>query len=301
MIRPSALQIAQFCGLAPRLAEQFPEATPAADRGTEIHAEIARALLGGDQPKSAEAKAAVAWVRSMEIKRVEAPLQLSDPETGDVITEGTVDLWTTEPTVTTVLDWKTGRRENVAPVDDNLQLLAYGLAAGLAEDAPGFRCIIAFLDGDTLTTDESRFYPQSEWWPLLERVKAAASKPAVATPGAHCAGCYQRPHCDSWRSRARMALQLVGRGPAEVTINDDTATELILRVQAVREAADLAEEMVRAHVRNGGRVEDGDRVYAPSMVNGRRSGPTVKELEAQGLKHLIREGKPSERWGWKRA
>ena len=76
---------------------------------------------------------------------------------------------------------------------------------------------------------------------------------------------------------------------------------MILRVQAIREAADMAEELVRAHVRGGGTVEADGKVYAPSMVAGRRSGPTVKELEAEGLAHLIRDGKPSERWGWRRA
>jgi hypothetical protein len=65
MTRPSALQIAERCGLAPKLAEQYPEASPAADRGTAIHAEIAKALLGGTAPTTPEARAAVAYVRGL--------------------------------------------------------------------------------------------------------------------------------------------------------------------------------------------------------------------------------------------
>ncbi len=181
--------------------------------------------------------------------------------------------------IVVVVDWKTGRRENVPPVDENLQLLAYGLAAGLASDAKGFRCIIAFLDGDRVDADESRIYHQADWWPLLERVKAAASRPAVATPGAHCGGCYQRAHCSSWTARASTALALIERRELELT--PETAAQLLLRVQAVREAADFAEEMARSFVRNGGRIEADGKAYAPQMVNGRRTGPTLAELEAR--------------------
>ncbi len=93
MIRPSALQLAEKCGLASRLAEQHPEASPAADRGTAIHREIARALLGREAPTTPEAKAAVAWARErLNVSAVEAPVCLRDPETDEVITEGTADL-----------------------------------------------------------------------------------------------------------------------------------------------------------------------------------------------------------------
>lgn len=231
----------------------------------------------------------------------EVPLRLADPETDETITEGTADVAIAEPSKVTVIDWKTGRRENVAPVDDNLQLLAYGLAAGLAADAPAFRCIIVFLDGDKVTTDESRLYPATEWWPLLDRIRAAASRPAEATPGAHCSRCYQRAVCPSWRERATTALSLLQARPTDMDLTADVAVQLILRVQAVREAADMAEEMARAYVRNGGTIEADGKVYAPQLVAGRRSGPSIKELEAEGLGHLIREGRPSERWGWKRA
>lgn len=300
MIRPSLLQIAERCGLAPKLAADFPEASPAADRGSAIHAEIARALLGGTPPESREGLAACGWASKLDIAGVEVPVRLLDPETADVITEGTADIVAQEPEVLTVVDWKTGRPENVAPADDNLQLLAYGLAAGLQADAPGFRVIAAFLDGDKVTTDESRFYPAGTWWPLLERVKAAATRPPVATPGAHCGLCYQRAVCPSYRERAQTALALLPKNGAELALNDHTAAELMVRVKAVRDACDLAEEMAKAHVKSGGTVQADGMTWGPRMVAGRRSGPSVKELESTGLGHLVKQGAPSERWEWRR-
>jgi hypothetical protein len=65
MIRPSALQMAEHCGLASKLAEAYPETSSAADRGAGIHAEIARAIMGGVAPTSPEARAAVAWLRGL--------------------------------------------------------------------------------------------------------------------------------------------------------------------------------------------------------------------------------------------
>lgn len=199
-----------------------------------------------------------------------------------------------------VIDFKTGRPENVAPARDNLQLAAYGLATALKLSAQSFTVVLVFLDGDRVTTDSADF-AEADWWRLLERVKAAASKPPVATWGPHCAGCYPRMHCDSWRARAGNALMLLPDREADLQLTEEAAREMILRVQAVREAADYGEELVRTFVRNGGRVEADGKIYAPSMVNGRRSGPSVAELEKQGLGHLVKAGTPYEKWGWKRA
>lgn len=96
MIRPSALTLAEKCGLSAKLAADFPEASPAADRGTAIHAEIAAALApGGPEPKSPEAIAAVEWLRRTYpglLPHPEYAVQLDDVETGEPITAGTADL-----------------------------------------------------------------------------------------------------------------------------------------------------------------------------------------------------------------
>lgn len=291
------------CGLAAKLANDFPEGSDAAERGTGIHAEIAAALSPeGGEPVSQEAKAAVRWASAFNDYATEKRLQLRDPETGEVITEGTADFIGVEPDNIAIVDWKTGRPENVPAAEDNLQLLAYGLAEAIETNAPGFRCILAFLDGEKVTTDETRFYPPEDWWALLDRVKAAASRTPEARPGSHCAGCYQRKVCPNYRERAALALTLLPRERTEIAnLTDDEAAALVLRAKAVREAADLAEELAKAHVLAGGRIEADGKVWAPVTVNGRRSGPSLKDLEAQGLGHLIRPGAPTTRWDWRKA
>jgi len=300
------LNIARHCGLAPKLAEQYPEASPAADRGTEIHRAIAAGLSACEMPADPDAKAAVQWIlgraeAGAQVIGVERPVALADPETGDEITAGTVDVAVRVGEIVECIDWKTGRPENVPSPSENLQLAAYGLALALAEGASAYRATLVFLRDGQVEAVPGPVVEGEAMWAALAEVKAAASKPPVATPGAHCGGCYQRAVCPSWRERATTALSLLPKAGADMALTDEKAADLIVRVQAVREACDLAEEMVRAHVKAGGRVEAGGKVYGPQMVNGRRSGPTVKELEAQGLGHLVREGKPYERWGWSRA
>jgi len=301
MIRPSALQMAEACGLAPRLAERHPEASPAADAGTAKHAAVARAIATGEPPSDPDALWAWEWLKGQDATdvRAEVPLVLEDPRTWEAITEGTADVVATRAGIPSVIDWKFGRSENVPPAEDSLQLAAYALAAGLRAGAPAVSWQIVFpaerrSSGIVVLT-------QGGWIAWLDRIAAAASRPAVASPGAHCAGCYQRAVCPSWRERATTALALLPEQPTDLALTDEQAVTLALRVQAVREAADVAEEMVRAHVLAGGRCEADGRVYDRQTVAGRRSGPGVKELEAAGLGHLIKQGAPSERWGWRRS
>lgn len=300
-IRPSLLQIAERCGLAPKLAADYPEASPAADRGTEIHAEIADALREKRRPKSSEARAAYDWVmHDVPAKMIiEEPIELRDPETDEVITAGTPDLILIHADGgLTVVDWKTGRPDNVAGPDDNLQLMAYGAAASLKYDVVPANACLVFLDGVVATSVTGQPYPSL--WDVIERVRHAANRQPVATPGSHCAGCYQRQVCPSWRERAATALALLPRTPTDLTLTDEQAAELVLRVQAVKEAAELAEELAKSHVRNGGRIVANGKEWLPANVNGRKTAD-VKALEAAGLHEYIREGRPYERWGWKRA
>ncbi len=303
MRRPSALQMAENCGLASVLAERFPETSSAADFGTDRHEEIRDVLRGKRKAKSPEARAAIGWLDTLEGANlmIEEPIELRDPETDEVITAGTPDLVVlpvNDPSVI-VVDWKTGRPENVPHPDNNLQVMSYAAAAALKYDRTVASGVLVFLDGDKATPVAGQPYPSL--WDIIERVRRAAERKPVATPGAHCSGCWQRMHCDSWRARATTALALVQSPANDLTLTNETAAEMILRVQAVREAADTAEQLVRAHVLNGGTVEADGKVYAPAMVNGRRTGPTLAELEAAGLGHMIRPGTPTERWSWRRA
>lgn len=299
MIRPSALQIAEHCGLSARLAEQYPETSPAADRGTAIHADIAMALTTGKPAATPEGRAAVRWVKDTkggEDLIVEQGIELRDPETDEVITAGTPDLvlLDNDGVHASVIDWKTGRPDHVPVPAENMQLMAYAAAVALKHDRPAVNGILVFLDGAETTT-----FAGQDWlhhWDLIERVRTAANRPAVASPGEHCWRCWSRSHCQSYRDRAGLALTTL-QGSRELTLTDETAGELAVRIKAVREAADMAEELVKAHVRNGGRALADGKAYVPQTIAGRKTAD-VRELLADGLDRYVREGKPYERWSW---
>lgn len=299
MIRCSQLQLAERCGLASRLAEQYPETSQAAERGTAIHVEIA-----SGKPVSAEARAALEWLpNGQKSIEHEVPVRLLDPETGDVITAGTADVLAIDDRgVLQVIDWKTGSPDYVTAPDDNLQLLAYGVAAALNREAPAFRVALAFLDGDQVDVRWSIAYWGDTWWPLIDRIKAAASAPPVARTGPHCSSCWQRKHCSAWLLPAfegETALKPFTEGGGGLT-SANVARALELR-DVMRTMLDTMDGQIEAYVREAGPVRVGDREFGCWPTRGRRTGPTLAELEAQGLGHLIKQGAPTTRMGWRKA
>ncbi len=290
------LAMAERCGLAPALAEQYPETGDAAERGTAIHAEIVRAWRENDQAPYPEAQAACDWLRSLGI---DAELywekQVAVVDDLDVLTEGTPDLVIEEAAICTVVDWKTGRSENVEDADSNLQLIAYGLAICGGE---AFRCVLVFLDGLHADARYSRVFEPAEHPALLSRVRAAATRKPEAHPGEWCGSCYQRRFCPSYRVRESQALALI-ESDVELGITDGNAGQIMARAKAVREAAETAEAMVKAHVRNGGAcIVDGKRLTL-GTCKGRESAD-VKALKEAGLVQYIKEGAPYERAAWKK-
>jgi hypothetical protein len=301
-IRPSLLQRAERCGLVPVLAEKFPEAGDAADRGTRIHAEISKALMSGEDPRSVsspEAKAAFRWlIENAEGKlQVEHQVCLFDTDMLDDITEGTPDaVWGPDASgVTTVVDWKTGSAENIADANDNLQLIAYGLAVC---DGGPFRCVLVFLDGDKAAPRWSRVFEPSEHAELLARVKAAANREPVAHPGEHCGSCWQRRYCTAWKARESQAIALIDE-TRMLAVTDDNAGLIMSRAKAVREAADAADAIVKAHVRSGGRCVVDGKDLVITTCKGRES-TDVKQLKADGLDKYIKRGSPYERASWRK-
>jgi hypothetical protein len=302
LIRPSALQLAEHCGYASVLAAQYPESSPAARRGQGIHAQIA-----DGKSESPEARAALRWLKDRwEGQRIahEVPVRLLDPETDEEITAGTADVIIEEdPAVPAicVVDWKTGKRANVADADDNLQLLTYGLAASMQNDAQAFRVVAVYLDGDDVSTDESRVYHAADWWPILARVRAAAYAKPEASPGPHCTGCWQRRHCPSWilpAGDAPAALAPIQQ-PGGLTV--ENAPDALMMRERLRDMLAVVDGALEAHTARFGPIRVGDKQWGPVTVNGRRSGPSLDQLEAMGLGHLIKQGRPTTRHEWRKA
>jgi hypothetical protein len=299
MIRPSLLQRSEVCSLVPLLANQFPETSDAADRGTAIHAAIAR-----DDRTVPEARTAREWVESNVVGelRFERKVELVDLDTMETLTEGTPDLVAGPDTddVMVVVDWKTGMPSNVPDPDVNLQLISYGLA--ICDGRP-FRGVLVFLNEDKPADARwSRIFEPLEHPALLERIRAIVHKEPVAHPGDWCGSCYQRVYCPAWKARTEVALTVLRPSTAlgARTVTDGNAPELSQRIKAVREAADMAEEQLRAHVRAGGRcIVDGKELYE-ATCDGRES-VDVKAIKAAGLTQYLKAGASYRAWRWRKA
>lgn len=297
MIRPSLLNWAELCGYVAQLAERYPEEGDAAEDGKAIHDAIKKSLLGGGIADAPEVRAAVRWLCDnfpADEHRVEEKVALIDDL--DTITEGTPDVVSIGDCVTTVIDWKTGRMENVPDVDQNLQLIAYGLAAC---DGRPFRCVLVFLDGDKATDRFSRVFEPSEHTALLARVKAAASREPVPHPGDHCQGCWQRQYCHAWQVKVTTALAGVAASPAR-ELTTETAPALAERIKLAGDWLEAAKAVLKDYVRGGGKcVVNGKQAYLQQRQG--RASADVKALEADGLIQYVKQGEPYEQIGWRKA
>ena len=299
--RPSLLNRAELCSMVPVLSERFPEEVPAGRFGTDVHTEIARCIATGDEPVIPEAKAAVDWLRGMldgaDVElAVEVPVALMDPETMGVITQGTPDVVLTRGNRITVIDWKTGDPANVSSVDDNLQLIAYGLASCVGY---AFQCCLVFLDGL-----EAKSLWGSIWTPdthaaLLARIKAVSARPPAFSVGDHCAACYQRYHCDAYRDRMSTALVAVGAGvPTELTTETGAKlADMVAMVDGDNGWLAQAKAALKEYVRSGGVVERNGKRMALVTQQGRESAD-VKALKADGLDKYVKRGAPFETTKW---
>lgn len=280
----------------PVLAAQFPETSDAADRGTAIHAAIAR-----DDRTVPEARTAREWVESNLVGelRFERKVELVDLDTMETLTEGTPDLVAGPDTdgVMVVVDWKTGRSAADLDPDNTLQLIAYGLAVC---DGRPFRCVLVLLDSKDSESFArwSRIFEPAEHPELLERIRSIVRKDPVAHPGDWCGSCYQRVYCPAWKARTEVALTVI-KPTVALTVSDENAPELSQRIKAVREAADMAEEQLRAHVRAGGRcVVDGKELYEATCEG--RESVDVKAIKTAGLTQFLKVGAPYQTWRWRK-
>jgi hypothetical protein len=303
VIRPSSLDIAELCGLAPALAEKYPEENDYSQEGKAFHAEIA----GGDAPEiSDEAAAAIAWVRENltgEL-RFEQHVKLFDPETMQVITEGTPDLVAGpgEYGGMSVVDWKKKGQffaGYLQSPDEKLQTIAYGLA--ICEGRP-FRVAIVLLDGKKAEALWSRVFQHDEHPALLARVRAAANREPVPHLGHQCSRCYQRQYCHAWLAQMQTALAPLAakdQDPGNLVLNAELATELSTRIDFAEDWLKAAKAARNDFVRSGGVCRVGDKVLTLPIRSGKNTADD-KALEAAGLGQYIKQGEPYEFPTWKK-
>lgn len=342
MIRPSLLPLAQHCGYAVKLAQDFPSSSEASERGTRFHAAMAAYIKTRVGP--AELAAMFATLPPHVEAKTEAPLILWDPdaagEPDDTCTacapirtmdrsafihaynSGKHDLLCQEhpPALMghadvvlvhdegslTVVDWKTGVPDKVDPPGDNLQLLAYGIAAAMERGAPRFRVGLYFTDHPPLRLS-GWIHDGQEYWDVLARIRSAMTQPRnEPKTGGHCDRCYQRRHCHAWALvAARAEGELATATPQDLT-DGEKVGRLVMGIDALKERIKIMKAHCEDYARNNDVVIDGKR-WAPRAAHGRRSLPLANveqhpdllaEVERRGL---INEGRPYEVFAWTNA
>jgi hypothetical protein len=307
MRRPSSLVVP--CAESARLSEAFPEASEAASRGTAIHQEIAAALNSGQDPSSEEARQAVRWLKNEvldEGARAEVPLTLVDPESGETLTAGTADVVVQRGSQVDVVDWKTGRSEHVPPVEENLQLWAYAAAAALSA-GPGVEvvsCHLVFVrpEGDLVAWSDTR--PVAQLWDIIDAVRAEAKRAPGPNAGPWCESrCFSRHRCSAYLLPAHAGPSALAPFTAGHGLTPDNAAEALRTLEAFKgasaKAVSAAEAQLQSFVLAHGPIRDGDREWGPVIQAGRKSGPSVKECEALGLKEYVKIGAPITTWKWR--
>lgn len=315
MIRPSALSIAEHCQLAPVLAEEYPTTSDAIARGNLVDREVSRELLGGRAAEDADARACLARLRADGLALgawplfVQEEISFCDPKTGALVTRGTPDIVEIQGDCVRVVDlkkreqWYAGR---LTEPDQNLQLHAYGMAWAIRSGATSYAlsmCLFGDGDASMLWSKVHQMANSSEMLDRIRRINERSGDiTAVGRPrplpnaGPHCLQCYQRIHCPAWLLPAHEGETALTPLTSKGELTKDNAGRALCAVMALEEAASRAREVLKGFVLAEGPIVVGEREWGPVMMPGRKSGPSVGDLEAAGLVHLIKEGRPFEQW-----
>jgi len=307
-IRPSRLPLAQHCGYSVTLAEQFPESSAAAERGTRYHEEFAAYIQTG--VGSTQHASIFATFPAHEKAEAEVVATLRDSDTGEIISAGTLDVVLTHADGSIcVIDHKTGQPDKVDDVDENLQLAVYGLAMALDRGAHKYRVGISF-PGLPLRLSrwfhDGCFHDGDDYWDVLSRIKAAMLQPRnEPKTGDHCNRCYSRKHCHAWALVAAGAEgELANTVPADL-VDDAKIANVLLGITALEERI----KVMKAHIYDRARakpIEHNGKRFGPVLCSGRRT-VSIEALEEVGLADAadrlgaIKPGKPYERFSWTNA
>jgi hypothetical protein len=323
-VRPSSLQLAEKCSRAPWLSHRYQEENEAIRKGNEVDSDVSRALVEGREPLTREGAALVAWVRDRFKGEVEffvqRKVQLLDPITGEIITEGTPDLLVLDrkQSLLVDVDWKKKGQlyaGHLPMPDDNLQQMAYAVAAGMEFSVKQVQIVLACFDERDITPIEGEVLEGASWWPLIDRIKAVPQVDVdggepEAIKGEHCASCYQRLHCSAY------LLPAMEKAPVELVPFMEPGRELLTQEEALaaldwinraemaiklaKDIRDMVEAQVDAFVGANGPLRRGNKEYGPTPTKGNRKGPTLEELETLGLSNLIKPGKPGVKFSWRK-
>lgn len=326
-VRPSSLGVAEFCPRAVELNEQS-GISRAAIISTAWHAKLAGndTLIGELHPEERKEVATYGTPTCAEVSDPAQPgresillpyadaekeLHVQVFERDDLLTQGTLDFaWVRDvggQRWAFVADLK---RSSWAIPDgpDCLQLAAYGHAYA------ALRGCVGYTPGLWSGTDSEWSWGQPidltspealDLWLRLKRaskndhrLKTKEDDRRFVT-GAHCGACYGRQRCPEYA-----ALAVVDGTAEEVSIDERTAAEWLLKAKAMTELAERIKENIQVFSERGGVVKDPatGKVYLPTVTSGRESLDKEDLLKAHpDAKQFWRKGKPGKMFSWRKA
>lgn len=187
-----------------------------------------------------------------------------------------------------LIDVKTGRRENVDPIERNEQMRTLALAASRAHGAAMVHAILAFVGPSGVVTDEAVFDSLDLAAHAHDlRQTVAAIPTSEPTPGKHCAYCPARAACPATTTALaevtpRTRLPIVTR--SEDFTSAEHAREQYLTLRAAKAVIAQAWDAVHAYMAVHGPIDLGDgRQYAS-----RQSRRETISLESRAAVEVLR-------------
>jgi hypothetical protein len=298
------------CGLSAQLAQDHAEASDDSSGFRLAKIEISRAFHANDQPIIQEADAALHWLMGEpgKIVSVGESLDLVDQTTGEVLVSGRPGAVLIDPCM--VVSWRNADAFDESEPEDDLGLVAMGLAASMAAGGQPFRVATLAIRCRETFPRRSPEFTSDKHPALLARIKAAVGRPRVACTGDWCGACKQSVYCPAWLARAKTALQVFDQetttavvdadGVPQLDITNENSGALSVRLKMLEKAIDLAKDQLKSHVRRGGRVVVEGKEYVPGIRDGRTTAD-VEALKADGLTKYLKTGQPFEAFAWKKA
>lgn len=323
--RISSLPIAEFCGMAPRLAAEH-GAGRAALMSSVFHARCAvspasatmAARLTRDElaevdtwqkPKPWSLPLGAETITlTYEDAEKELPVGLSRElgaaahEDEHALTVGTLDMawhYEVEPGLlhAFVCDIKKTRWTSEV---DTLQVHAYALAycalRGCQAYSPGLYIAeeARYVWGETV--DLFSF----EAAVLGERITYAANAEATYQTGAHCNGCWSRFHCKEHLLPPELASSSLKPFTAEGAVTADNSLVALLLAQRAKDTAELVIANCKAVAQRHGGISDGKKVWRPVIQQGREtvSPKLLRDRMGEDAEQYISRGAEFSSYRW---
>ena len=266
-LRASSLPILRNCpGYASLPDEPEGDGTDYASEGTARHAGIAALLMGEPIPaeltptQAADAADAVDWLPDdiTDVTPLGVEMEHSAEIEGVTLTGHTDAEWQG-----LVLDHKTGGGQpfNLPPIEDDLQMRAYGWLAGEGGPITVGRYLTDVQRLDVLDLDEDGARENAEI--LADVVRFVRDHKGEFITGGHCLECYGRTRCDAYQARADLLPVL----PRDRALTDSEASRALVALGAAKALVKRVEAELKEHARVTPIARDDGKVWAPSTYN----------------------------------